>query len=77
LFSPLGWVSQLVFSTCWNPEEVGYNASEGMDLLSEAKASRQKAIDSKEGMAQIRGGSSHLKIWIKAVSSCLKESIQQ
>jgi hypothetical protein len=27
------WVSQLVFCICWNPEEVGSNAHEGMDDL--------------------------------------------
>jgi hypothetical protein len=26
-------MSQMVFGICWNPEEVGYNASERMDLL--------------------------------------------
>lgn len=26
-----GWVSQLIFSICQNPEEAGHNASEGMD----------------------------------------------
>jgi hypothetical protein len=35
-------MSQLVFSICWNPEEVGSNASEGIDLLARVRASRQE-----------------------------------
>jgi hypothetical protein len=35
-------MSQLFFSTCWNPEEVGSNANEGIDLLARARASRQR-----------------------------------
>ena len=30
---PQGWVSQLLFCISWNPEEIGSNASEGMDVL--------------------------------------------
>lgn len=30
VFSPRGWVPQLIFGQCWNPKEVGSNASEGM-----------------------------------------------
>ena len=30
---PQGWVSQLIFSMCWNPEEVGSNASEVKDAI--------------------------------------------
>lgn len=56
--------SQLVSSTHWNPEEVGRNASEDMDLEARVRASfilssplcRQQA----EGVAQIKGGSFHL-----------------
>lgn len=30
---PQGWVFHLVFCVYWNPEEVGPNVSEGMDVL--------------------------------------------
>jgi hypothetical protein len=30
--SPLGWMSNVAFSKHWNPEEVGSNAREGMNL---------------------------------------------
>lgn len=33
LFSLQDWVSQLVFSTSWNPEDVDSNASEEMNFL--------------------------------------------
>jgi hypothetical protein len=32
-----------VLGTHWNPEEVGWNTSEGMDLLAKARTSRQTA----------------------------------
>jgi hypothetical protein len=35
-------MSQLVFSTHWNPEEVGSNASEGTDFASEGKSKQAK-----------------------------------
>ena len=34
-------MSQLVFSICWNPKEVGSNASEGMDLPERLRAEMQ------------------------------------
>ena len=70
-------MSLLVFSICWNPEEVGFNASEGMDVLA-----RQEQVDKEqklpsstslyrcpaEVMAQIkRIESYYLKIWIKCL----------
>ena len=45
--SPRGWVSQLVFRICQNPEEVGTNASGGMDLLV-----RQKQADPLHALQQ-------------------------
>jgi hypothetical protein len=60
LFRPQGWMSQLVFNTCWNSEEVGSNVSEG--LASKARASRHRAKASfsmslyrlpAEGVAQV------------------------
>jgi hypothetical protein len=39
LLSPQSWMSQKVFSRCWNPKQVGSSASEGMDL----PARREKA----------------------------------
>ena len=65
-----GWISQLVFSVHWNPEEVGSNASERMDLLAgkEHLGKEQKLPSSMslynlsgESMTQIRGGCSQLK----------------
>ena len=72
-------MSQLVFSICWNPEEVGSNASEGMDLLArQEKQAKTKSISllpcpfivslPAEGMAQIKYVSSHLKIPIISAS---------
>ena len=62
-------MSQLVFSICQNPEEVGSNASEEMELPAKARASRQNASFlfpyllhrlQTEGVVQIKG-ESHLK----------------
>lgn len=63
-------MSQLVFSRHWNPKEVVSNASEGIDLLQrQEQAGKEQNLPSsmsiysllEEGMAQIRGVSSHLK----------------
>lgn len=35
-------MSELVFSRCWNPKQVGSDASEGMDLAVGVRASRQR-----------------------------------
>jgi hypothetical protein len=63
---------QLVFITCWNPEEGGSRARGfgfRMDLLERLRASRQRvklpsSISSnslpEESMAQIKGVSAHL-----------------
>jgi hypothetical protein len=59
----------VVFSVCWNPEEAGSNASEGMDLSVRVRASRQKesklpsftSFMLEAGVAQIKGISSLLK----------------
>ena len=32
----------LVFSVCWNPEDVGFNASEGMDLPARVRTKQTK-----------------------------------
>lgn len=55
----------------WNPKETGSNASEGNDFLVRRRESRQKErkLSSSvtlyrllsEGVALIKGGSSHLK----------------
>lgn len=37
IFSSWDWISQLVFSVCWNPEEVGAYASEGINLPSRVR----------------------------------------
>ena len=63
-------MSQLVYSICWNSKEVGSNASEEMDLLARARASRQReklplscplSGLPAEGVAQIGGRSSYIK----------------
>jgi hypothetical protein len=41
LFSPQGWMSQLVFGIRLNPKEV-VNASEGIDLLGRMRRSKQR-----------------------------------
>lgn len=61
LFSSQDWVFQKVFSILWNPEEVGSNISEGIDLL----AIQEQATKCKssiylyrlptEGVTQIKG----------------------
>lgn len=75
LFRPQGWMSQLVFNTCWNSEEVGSNVSEG--LASKARASRHRAKASfsmslyrlpAEGVAQMKGVSFQLQIWTEGMS---------
>jgi hypothetical protein len=44
LLSPQGWLSQLNLSARWNAE-VGYNASEGMDLLARGEqASKEQSF---------------------------------
>lgn len=58
-----------MFSTHWNPKEVGFNASEKMELP--ARASRPRAsvhlpctlrrLPAERRLAHIKGGSSHLK----------------
>ena len=35
--------SQLLYNICWNPKEVGYNASEGMDFPVRTRASTWRA----------------------------------
>jgi hypothetical protein len=63
-------MSQLVFSTCWNPENVGCNGTEGMDLLAKEKAGRQRESFllscpsyklPADGVTWIKGASSHLR----------------
>lgn len=38
---PQGWMSQLIFSICWNPEEIGSNANEGLDELTKKWAHKR------------------------------------
>ena len=70
LFSPQGWVSQLVFSICWNSREVDSNAGEGVDLVGgQEQAGRERDFLlpclfyklGAESVAQIKDRSSHLK----------------
>lgn len=74
-------MSQLVFCLCWNPEEAGSNANEGMNVLTmSGQAGEEQELPSSMslhqfpagGMAHIKGMSSHLKIRIKVV--CLSTS---
>ena len=57
-------MTPLVFSRCGNPEEVGSNASEGLDLLARGEQTgKEQKLPSfmslyrlpAEGMAQIKG----------------------
>lgn len=74
------WMSQLVFSICWNPEEAGSNASEGRNMLARRRqAGQEQKLPSvslyrlpAESVAQIKGVSSCLKIRFKGV--CLPAS---
>lgn len=60
-------MSQLVFSVRWDPEGIGSNDSEGIDLV--ARASRQRELPSSLSLyrlpagdvARIKRGSSHFK----------------
>lgn len=69
------WVSQLVFSRCWNPK-VGSKASEGMGMLPRREQTGKEQVSffhvsprlPAEGVAQMKGVSSHLKILIKSTS---------
>ena len=57
-------MSQLVFNIHGNPEEVGSNAMGGMGLLERAILLLLCVFYNRlpaEGVAQIEGGSSHLK----------------
>lgn len=63
LFSPQGWLSQLLFTLLWNLG-VGSNACEGMDLLvrlekagKEGKLPSSMSVVPSEGVPQIKGGS--------------------
>lgn len=79
-----GWVSQQVFSRCWNLEEVGSSATEEMDLLTrlEQAGKEQKFPASlslyrlpEECMVQIKGLCLTLsKVWIRSGSTHFKPS---
>ncbi|EGV91322.1 hypothetical protein I79_026029 [Cricetulus griseus] len=36
--------SQLVFSICWNPKEVGFSASEGVDVLARQQPAAKASL---------------------------------
>lgn len=73
---------QLVFSIYWNSKEVGFNASEGMVLLvRQEQAVKEESFllpwpyfyrHLERGVAQIRGGFSHLQDRDLKMSSYLK-----
>ena len=46
--SSQGWMSSLVFSICWNPEEVDSNAGEGKDSPVRARARARASRQSKQ-----------------------------
>lgn len=73
---PQGWVSQLIFSMCWNPEDVGSNASEGKDALTKQGQTGKEQIFFISLCSRRKCGPSCLpvclNIWIKGV--CLPES---
>jgi hypothetical protein len=63
----------------WDPEEVGSNAREGMDLLARVRISRQRANPTSFHAPSASSLKRHVfsqlrKIWIKGVSSYLRES---
>lgn len=76
---PRGWVSQLIICICWDPREVGSNASEGTDVLARPRRRRRRNEPfllpfslhrlPEKGVAQIKGVSSRLKIQIKGMLS--------
>jgi hypothetical protein len=39
-------MSQMVFNIHWRPEEVGFNAREGINLLVQVRARRQRTMAS-------------------------------
>lgn len=77
-----GWMSQLVFSVCWNPEEVYCRATEGLgDVLARqgqtGKEQNPPPLVSlcklpAEGVVQVKGVSSCL--WILMKDVCLPPS---
>ena len=80
-------MSQLVFSIHQNPEEIGFNASEKINLPARVKSNRQKASVllscplyglPTEGVAQIKGGScclkgAELKVSLTTLNNLLKK----
>jgi hypothetical protein len=72
-------MSQLVFSRCWNPKEVGSNASEGMDLPRCKQADKEQELPSSMSLyrfpaedVQVHSG---LKVCLSNSSSGLKECL--
>lgn len=58
--SAQGWMSRY-----WDPEEVGANASERMDVPARVRSRREKrrlASSTPDGVGQIKSGSSHLNV---------------
>lgn len=50
-----GWISQLVFSLCWNPKEVDFNANKGMDILgSHGKTSKEQKLSSSMSIYRLK-----------------------
>lgn len=59
-------MSLLVFSICWSPKNVGSSGSEGMDVLARLEQSFLLLfLISVEGLAQIKGVPSRLKVRTK------------
>lgn len=67
----MSWMSQVVFSMCWNSEEVSSNSSKGIDFTSESNSKqvrnnyffhvRYVVCCLAEGVVQVKDRSSHLK----------------
>lgn len=76
-------VSRLVFTMCWDPEDIGSNASEEMDVLPTwGQVVKEQKLPSfmslgrfPADVAQIKGVSYCLVIWIK--DKCLPDSISK
>lgn len=61
-------MSLLVFSICWSRKDIGSNGSEGMDVLARLEQSfLLPFLTSVEGLAQIKGVPSRLKVQIKGL----------
>lgn len=62
LLSPRGWMPELLFTTCQDPEWAGSNASEGMSLPARVRPVRQRTSTSSFLVPYISGLE---KLWLR------------